>query len=212
MAISGLGLVGFVLFHMLGNLQLFKGRDAYNDYAAFMQGWRGMLWVARAGLLAFLVVHVGSAVKLTRRNRAARTLAYRTLRHRSSSRSGRLMLQSGLVVLLFVIYHLAHFTFGLVHAEGFELQDAYGRPDVFDNVVLSFQNPWIAGSYVVANLALASHLAHAVTSTFKTLGVAVGRAKRGFELVGPAVGLVVATGNISMPIACLVGLISPELR
>jgi len=179
MAVSGLGMVGFVLFHMLGNLQVFRGQEAFNDYAEFMQGLGGMLWIARAGLLGFLVLHVASAITLAKRNMAARPVAYDGLRHQKTSLHARFMLGSGIVILLYVLFHLAHFTAGVVHPEGFALRDAMGRPDVYTNLVLSFQNPLISGLYILANAAA----------------------------VGPAIGAVVLVGNLSMPLAVLLGAI-----
>jgi succinate dehydrogenase / fumarate reductase cytochrome b subunit len=210
MAASGAGLVLFVLQHMVGNLQVFAGPDAFNDYAAFMQSLGGVKWGARILLLVALAMHVASAVALSKRNGAARERAYAGgLATKRTSVHARWMLGSGIVVLAYLAYHIAHFTLGVVHPEHFGAIDSLGRHDVYDNFVLSFQNPVITTLYCVANLALASHLSHAVTSTFRTLGLSQARTKAPFHKVGPAIGATVAVGNLAMPLACLFGILKP---
>jgi succinate dehydrogenase / fumarate reductase cytochrome b subunit len=208
-ALTGALLAGFVLFHMAGNLQVFLGRERYNDYAEFMQSLGELLWVARLGLLALLLGHIGSIVLLVRRNKTSRPEAYAKHTPKTSTVAGRYMFEAGLVLLLFIIYHLSHFTLGLVHNEQFDWVDATGRHDLYSHFVLSFQNPFIAGAYVVAMLALAMHLSHGVTSLFRTLGISAGRWKRPLDMVGPAFATIVFVGNVSMPLACLTGLIQP---
>ncbi|MEM6994176.1 MAG: succinate dehydrogenase cytochrome b subunit [Myxococcota bacterium] len=208
MAVSGAALVGFVLAHMLGNLQIFAGPEVFNAYAHFMQGLGGLLWVARLGLLGMLVVHVGAAVMLSRRNFAARPQRYASLKARRTTPYAKAMLYTGIVVLAYVAYHLAHFTLGMAHPDYFYAVDELGRRDVYTNFVISFENPIIAGTYIVANVALAAHLAHATTSMFRSVGLSVGRFKEPLAKVGPAVGLVVGLGNVAMPLACWLGVIS----
>ncbi|MCX4242209.1 succinate dehydrogenase cytochrome b subunit [Paraliomyxa miuraensis] len=205
MAVTGLGMVGFVLQHMAGHLQVFQGQDAYNDYAAFMQGLGGIKWGARLGLLAILVIHVVAAVKLTTRNVAARPSRYETLKARASTWYGRNMILTGWVVLAFLLFHLAHFTGEVVAYE--QLTDAMGRRDIYTNFVRSFQNPLITASYLLAVVAVSFHLAHAVGSMFRTLGLATGRFKAPLYKVGPAIGLVTGLGFAAVPLACLLGLV-----
>jgi succinate dehydrogenase / fumarate reductase cytochrome b subunit len=210
MAASGLALVGFVLFHMLGHLQILSGgRDAYNAYAHFMYGLGGFLWVARAGLLGLLAVHVVSAVALKQRNDAARPGGYVVHTHRATTPFARTMFFSGVAVLAFVAYHLAHFTIGAAHPEHFAALDTEGRRDVFGNFVYSFQDPLIFGLYVVAIVLLAMHLAHACTSVFRTLGLMHGRFRPPLSKVGPAVAVVTAVGFLVPPLACFLRLVSP---
>lgn len=210
MAASGAALVLFVLQHMVGNLRIFAGQDAYNDYAAFMQGLGGIVWAVRLGLLGLIVLHVWSAMQLAGRNRAARPQPYAAgLQMRRTNMHARSMVGTGLVVLAFIAYHIAHFTLGIVHPEQFGRIDALGRHDVYSNLVVSFQNPVITTLYCVAMVALASHLAHAVTSMLRTLGLSQGRFAAGFARVGPAVGLTVAVGNLAMPLACMFGFVEP---
>lgn len=205
MALTGLGMVGFVLVHMAGHLQVFQGKDAYNAYAAFLQSLGGIKWAARLGLLGILVVHVLSAVKLTARNAAARPERYVGLRSRASTWWGRNMILTGWVVLAFLLFHLAHFTGEVVAYE--PLIDALGRRDVYTNFVHSFQNPVITATYLFAVTAVSFHLAHAVGSMFRTLGLAQGRWKAPLAKTGPALGLVTGLGFAIVPLACLLGLV-----
>lgn len=216
MALTGLLGVGFILFHMVGNLQVFLGRDAYNDYAEFMQGLGALKWVARGGLLTILGLHVGTAIILIQRNQRARPERYAGLVQKRTSIAGLYMAELGMVLLLFIIYHIAHFTMGVVNIE-FGGVDYYAlqqvteettRRDLYSHVIVSFQQWPIALTYIFANVALAAHLAHGVTSTFKTAGIAVGRWKLPFEVAGPAVGVIVGLGNISMPLAIWAGFIA----
>ncbi len=207
MALSGVLLFGFVLQHMFGNLQVFAGREAYNAYAHFMQGLGGIKWAARLGLVGVLALHVYAAIELSSRNRAARPRRYDVVKTQVSTLYSRTMLLSGLVVLAYLAYHLAHFTLEVVHYE--PLFDEQGRRDVYVNFVRSFQDPVIALTYCVANVALALHLAHALSSMLRTLGLAQGRFKVPLSRVGPAFGLLIGAGNLAMPLACLLGVISP---
>ncbi|MFV8753257.1 succinate dehydrogenase cytochrome b subunit [Nannocystaceae bacterium ST9] len=215
MALTGLAGAGFVLFHMAGNLQVFLGRDAYNDYAEFMQGLGALKWVARLGLLTILALHVGTAIILFQRNQSARPERYAELKPRRTSIAAMYMTELGLVLLFYIIYHIAHFTLGAVHTE-FGGIDYYAleqigengpRHDLYSHFIASFQQPAIALTYIVASIALAAHLSHGATSMFKTLGLAVGRWRVPFEVVGPAFGVLVGLGNISMPIAVWAGII-----
>jgi succinate dehydrogenase / fumarate reductase cytochrome b subunit len=207
MAASGLALVGFIFGHMAGHMKMFVGRDDYNKYAAFLQGLGELLWIMRFGLLGMLAVHVASAILLTKRNREARPQGYRALQSQRTTPAAKLMMEGGAVILLFVIYHVLHFTVGAVHPEYYHLLDDQGRHDVYTNFVRSFQNPAILGIYAVAILALAAHMSHAATSMFKTLGIAVGRFRRPFELVGPALAVIVFVGFLLPPLGCFFGAI-----
>jgi succinate dehydrogenase / fumarate reductase cytochrome b subunit len=215
MAVTGMLGAGFVLFHMAGNLQVFLGRDAYNAYAEFMQGLGALKWLARGGLLTILVVHVATSVMLVQRNQAARQERYAGLKQRETSLAALYMAELGFVLLLFIIYHIAHFTLGVVHSDFggidyFALEqttDAGVRRDLYTHFIHSFRQPAIAIIYIVASIALAAHLAHGATSMFKTVGLTVGRWKVPFEVVGPAFGVIVGLGNISMPLAVWAGFI-----
>jgi succinate dehydrogenase / fumarate reductase cytochrome b subunit len=208
MALTGLALLGFVLVHMLGNLQIFLGRDALNGYAARLQSLGGLLWVARGGLLLVLAVHVAMAVRITRANHLARPVAYLSARPQVTGYAARTMLMSGLVVLAFAAYHLLHFTLGVTHPEHHALTttlDGQQVHDVYSMVVLGFRQAPVAILYLVAQALLAMHLAHGASSLFQTLGVTHPTLKAVQAKAGPALALLVFAGNASIVLACWLG-------
>ncbi len=206
---TGAFLALFVLGHMAGNLQIYLGPDAINTYAAALKGMPGPLWVARLALLAAFGLHVWGNVVLQRRNKSARPAAYAAQKPLAASVFSRTMLPSGLIVLAFVLYHLAHFTLGWAHPDYYEFLDDQGRHDVFSMMVLSFQQPFVALAYIAAMGLLGMHLAHGVASVFQTAGFRKRQWQSLIDGLGRAVALIVVLGNISIPIACLIGLIEP---
>jgi succinate dehydrogenase / fumarate reductase cytochrome b subunit len=214
-ALTGVAAIGFVLFHMAGNLQVFLGRDAYNDYAEFMQGLGALKWAARLGLLAIIGGHIGATLLLAQRNRKARPELYAGLKQRATSPAAMNMTLLGIVLLLFILYHLAHFTLGWVGTsfngvDYFALEqigEHGGRRDLYSHFIASFQQPLIVGFYIAANIALAAHLSHGATSMFQTLGLTTGKWRPVYAVVGPAIGVIVGLGNISMPLAVWAGII-----
>lgn len=198
-ALTGLGLVTFVVFHMIGNLKVFQGPDAINSYAYFLKHSTGaLLWVARAGLLAVFVLHLGLALRLKARARAARPVAYQYPGSVQATVASRTMVWTGIVVGLFVLYHLAHFTLGWLHGVDLNQQDAKGRHDVYSMVVAGFQNPLICGIYVLAQLALFVHLLHGVQSSLQTLGLKNRRFAGPIRWLGYAVALTILAGNLAI--------------
>ena len=208
-AASGAVLVLFVFVHMLGNLQIYLGPDALNAYAAAIKGTGAMVWVARAGLLAALAVHVWGIATLTVRNRAARSQPYDMKRPLLSTFASRHMLLTGLVLLAFVVYHLLHFTVGATHPEHFEMYDSHGRHDVFSMVVLGFREPLVALSYIAAMALLGLHLGHGVGSAFRSTGLSGPRSRARLEGFGRLLAVAVVAGNISIPLVCLLGWLQP---
>jgi succinate dehydrogenase / fumarate reductase cytochrome b subunit len=208
-AATGIGLFLFVVAHMLGNLQIFLGRSALNAYAHKLQSLPLLLWGARAGLLAIVGVHIWTTVRLTLRNRAARPVGYAFQDTVQATITSRTMIWSGLMIAAFVVYHLAHFTLGVVQPEAHhlteKLADGSVRYDVYSMVVLGFRNPVVAGTYIVAMVLLAMHLHHGASSLFQTLGLNDTRWNPLVSKVGPAVAVVVGVGNASMPLAVLAG-------
>lgn len=209
MAASGLFLVLFVLGHMVGNLQIFLGPETYNAYAHFMQHGTGeLLWVVRFGLLALIILHIASSVRLNQRNAAARSKTYLSQEMQATNMNARYMLLSGITILLYIVYHLLHFTVRAVN-DYMPSTPFHGHADVYSFFIRSFQNPAIALVYIAANVMLASHLSHATTSIFRTLGLNTGKYRSTFEKIGPAVGFIVLVGNVAMPLACLLRVLSP---
>ncbi|MCB9701464.1 MAG: succinate dehydrogenase cytochrome b subunit [Myxococcales bacterium] len=210
MALTGFVLVGFVVQHMVMNLQLYAGPEALNSYAHNLKHMMGggFVWGGRAFLLACIAIHIQMAMKLTNRNRDARPQRYAAgQRTQVTSYAAQFMALTGVVILLFVIYHLLHFTGGVVQPDNFHVLDAEGRHDVWRMVVTSFKDPATSIAYIVANIALAFHLSHSVTSMFATLGLQSGRYRPILAKVGPAIAAFVLLGNLSFPISVLAGLV-----
>ncbi len=214
-AVTGLALLGFVLGHMVGNLQLFLGQDALNGYAALIKSKPALLWGARLGLLAFVGAHVVLALELAAENKAARPHGYAAPGRIQSTPNARSMTLTGLMILAFVIYHLAHLTWGVTHPADHALvqtlADGTTRPDVFSAVVLGFQDPLVAGAYLVAMLLLGLHIGHGIQSVFQSLGLTTSSSRGTFAKLGAGLTWLIVIGNCAMPVAVLAGVITlPE--
>jgi succinate dehydrogenase / fumarate reductase cytochrome b subunit len=204
MAVTGAVLLLFVLGHMAGNLQVFAGRESLNAYAAFLTGLGPVLWAARLGLLAALVLHVWAATIVVRRSRAARPVPYEKREDRVTTYAARTMIWSGVLVLAFVIYHLMHFTVGAYDPAGaFHATDEQGRPDVYGMVIAGFRHAPTTIVYVVAQIVLCVHIHHGASSLAQSLGLR----RRGTDLLGPGLAGLILLGNLSMPLAVVTGLL-----
>lgn len=200
MALTGVILSGFVLVHMTGNLLLYLGPEALNAYGEMLQSNQALVWGARAVLLGSVVLHMWAAFSLTMVNRAARPVGYRKTQHEASTYASRTMQFGGPILLLFIIYHLLHFTVGSVHPD-------FIRGDVYHNVVVGFQNPAVAFSYVFAMVALSMHLFHGVTSMLQTVGLSHPKYNGVREVIGTAYAAAVTVGNLSFPLSVYFGLV-----
>jgi succinate dehydrogenase / fumarate reductase cytochrome b subunit len=207
MALTGVMLFLFLIAHLLGNLQVFAGADAMNGYAEKLRELGPLLWVARIGLLVIAGVHVVTALRLAKANQAARPVAYAKQATRQVKPQTKTMVLSGLVLLGYAVYHLAHFTWGFVLHDYSTLVDAQGRHDVFAMVVKSFQCWWVSASYLVAMAFLALHLCHGITSAFQTFGLNHAKYACAIKLAGPAVAGALFLGYAAIPVACWMGLI-----
>jgi succinate dehydrogenase / fumarate reductase cytochrome b subunit len=208
MALTGVVLLGFVVAHMIGNLQVYMGPEALNAYAVLLRalGHGAALWVARAVLLVSVVLHIWSAWRLTQMNNAARAVGYREKVYREATYASRTMRWSGVLLLLFVVYHLMHFTFGVraVHPR-------FVPGDVYHNFVTGFQNPLVSGFYILAMLALGLHLYHGAWSFMQTLGLSHPKYNHLRHAFASFITLVVVAGNISFPVAVLAGLLRDDV-
>ena len=200
MALTGVILSGFVLVHMAGNLLLYVGPEALNAYGEMLQSKPAVVWAARAVLLGSVVLHMWAAFSLTMVNRAARPVGYRRTHREASTYASRTMQFGGPILLLFIIYHLLHFTVGSVHSN-------FIRGDVYHNVVVGFQNPVVAFTYVIAMVALSMHLFHGVTSMLHTIGLSHPRYNGLRSMIGMAYAAVVTVGNLSFPLSVYLGLV-----
>jgi succinate dehydrogenase / fumarate reductase cytochrome b subunit len=207
MALTGFGLLGFVCAHLAGNLLVLKGPDAINAYAKGLKDLGPGLWVLRLGLLGIFALHVGSALRLVLLNKRARPVGYVNMAPQETTYAARTMWVSGLILLGFVLFHLAHLTLGFTPPEHYALHDAEGRHDVYSMVVLGFQQWPVVAVYVVAQLLLGTHISHGVSSAFHTLGLthpSLAFLKNGF---GKLVAAVIVLGNVAIPTLILAGVI-----
>lgn len=209
MAISGIVLMLFVLGHMLGNLKLYLGADALNSYSHWLRNVgepavprEVLLWIVRIVLLASVFLHIDSAARLTRSNRQARPVAYRSHREFAAADfASRTMRWTGVIIALFVVFHLLDLTWGTANPH-------FRSGDPYDNVIASFQRVPVAIVYILANLALALHLYHGAWSLFQSMGWAHPRYNPWRRRFAIAFAVLIGVGNISFPIAVLTGVVS----
>jgi succinate dehydrogenase / fumarate reductase cytochrome b subunit len=213
-AVTGLGLVGFVIGHLVGNLQVYAGPfdngEMLNRYAHWLKGNPELLWPARLGLLAIFLLHVYLTLRLRFENWAARPTRYVIDRRIQASAGSRTMVVSGLVILAFVLYHLAHFTLGLTHPEHFARKVVlHGEEvaDVYAMVVLGFRDPLVSGLYIVSMVLLGLHLSHGIPSALQSLGLSNSAWAATIRKVGLGLTYLIVIGNISMPLTILLGLV-----
>jgi len=205
MAVTGLVLLGFVVGHMLGNLQIFIGQDQLNAYAAALQGTPALLWTARLGLLIVVGLHIWAAVVLTIDNRRARPEGYRKPGTIQATYASRTMRWSGIIVFAFIVYHILHFTAQVTDTSYRELVDEAGRHDVYGMVIAGFSNIWVSGFYIVSMLLLAMHLSHGISSMLQTVGLRNSGTRQMIGSISWLFAAIIFVGNISIPLAVLFG-------
>jgi len=198
MAVTGLILVGFLVTHVASNLTIFSGPEKINEYAAALRKVPALLWGARLVLLASVVLHIWSAMRLARLANASRPVNYVRKKNQASTFASRSMKLTGVLVFAFIIYHLLHFTTGNVHPD-------FRHGEVAANVIRGFQSPGAAIFYVVAMGAVGLHLAHGVWSVFQTLGVTNPRLQRIRQGLALLLALGIAGGFTLIPLAVLTG-------
>lgn len=208
MAVTGPILFGFLVGHMIGNLQIFIGQDQLNTYAQALKDLPYLTYTVRVIMLAVLIIHVWNAVRLYFENRASRPIKYVINNTVQASLASRTMFWTGLGVFLYVVYHLLHFTFIVTNPRYEHLVDAVGRHDVYSMVVLGFQNYLISGVYIVAMFLVAYHLSHAIFSFLQTLGLNNPHIQTTLKLIAYAISVVIFIGYVSMPVAVLAGYIN----
>jgi succinate dehydrogenase / fumarate reductase cytochrome b subunit len=197
MALSGVIIVGFTIGHFLGNLNLYLGPEAMDGYAETLQSLPPLVWGTRLVLLFALGAHIASALSLWVRNVKARGSRYKKRKDLATDYAARTMYWSGPILLLFVVYHLLHFTILPAHPG-----------EVYRNVVEGFQNPWIAGVYIVGNIALGFHIFHGIYSAFQTLGANHPRYNHYRRDAAIAISAAITIGNLSFPISVLAGIVT----
>jgi len=207
MAVTGVFLFGWIFMHMLGNMKMYLGSEHFNEYAKWLRTMGApampndtLLWVVRALLLIAVWFHVQAATQLTLMNRRARPVAYANRDTVVASYASRTMRWSGVIILLFVWYHLGHLTFGKFHPN-------FVKDDPYHNVVAGFQVWWVSALYIIANLALGLHLFHGLWSMFNSLGLNHLRFNSWRRIFAVTFALIITLGNISFPISVLMGFV-----
>jgi succinate dehydrogenase / fumarate reductase cytochrome b subunit len=224
-AVTGMLLVGFVLVHMLGNIQILVGLfdrelavDMLNGYAEHLKSLGPLLWVARGSLLLILLIHLTLALRLFVKNRDARPIRYEYERTLVATMAARTMWLTGLVILAFIVFHLMHFSFGWIDSAPAEVQGTPGgtnlralrevndgkeRHDVYTMVIVGFRNVPVSISYIIAQLFLGAHLIHGTRSMFQTLGINHVKYNRAIRGLAYAVTGAIVAGNILMPLTVM---------
>jgi succinate dehydrogenase cytochrome b subunit len=213
MALSGLFVVGWLLGHMTGNLKVFLGQDdsggyAIDHYAEFLHELgtpflpEGVgLWIIRGLLAGAILIHIVSATQLVIQSRAARSHGYGKQESLSFSYASRTMRWGGVIVLLYIVYHLLHMTIGSVHPD-------FVEGEVYNNLIVGFQSPLVVGFYLIANLALGLHLYHGLWSLTQTLGLSHPRYNHLRRPFAGGLTVILIGGFISVPLAVLFGILT----
>lgn len=215
MAFTGLVLVGFVTGHLVGNLQIFLPPQKINAYGHMLESLGVMLWLIRGFLLACLAVHIWVAIQLTLENRAARSGAYGIDHVNRATLASRLMARTGLVVLVFLVYHLLDFTFRVQHPEwgvhSFALTDGTMVRDVHTMMIQGFSRTGVAIFYVLAVGLLSYHLSHGLVSMMQTFGLKNEKWTRTLERLSVGYCWLYFLGNAAIPLAILGGLVKARV-
>jgi succinate dehydrogenase / fumarate reductase cytochrome b subunit len=203
MAVSGFIFIGFVIAHLIGNLQLFIGQEQLNKYAETLQNLGALKWGFRIFLLAFFGIHIWKGFVLWLENKKARPVSYAKEESIQASISSRTMIYTGGMIFFFVLYHLLHFTTHSTNPEYLQLPLVDGRFDVYSMVIIGFTNPLISIVYIIAVFLMAFHLSHAISSMFQTIGLNSPKAMPRLTFASNLIALVVFLGYVSMPLAVL---------
>lgn len=206
-ALTGAAMVLFVIGHLLGNTTIFLGPDLINEYAMHLRDLGPLLWVIRLGLLAIVGLHIFFTMLLWKENQAARPQKYAVSAPMKTTVFARTMRLSGLIVLAFIVFHLAHFTLHLVQPQNAVFKTVLdGREvnDVYKMVVLGFRNPLVSGFYIFALALVASHLSHGIGSLFQTLGLNNNTTRPALEIGAKILAWALFAGYAAIPISILV--------
>jgi len=201
MAFTGAMMVGFVLIHLLGNLQVFAGAERVNHYSALLHAAPTLLWSARAVLGLALLTHILTGALLILAGLRGRSQGYALRRFQTATYASRTMRWTGPLMAVFISYHLLHNTIGVIHP-------AFAPGDIYQNVVLGLTSVPDAAAYVLAMLLLGLHLKHGLWSLMQTLGLNSARSDRLLRGISAIVALLVIAGFITIPLAVLAGLLS----
>jgi len=201
MAVTGAVLFLFVVGHLLGNLQIFDGRERLNSYAHFLKSTGELLWIVRGTLVVCVLLHIWVTIQLALRNRKARPVGYAKKKSVASSYADRTMYWSGPIVLAFVIFHLLEFTAGTLHPGAPQFSDT----DVYYNVVSGFSVWWVSAWYIFSMILLGFHLRHGIWSAFQSLGANHPRHTPVLKQAALWIAILITAGYVSIPVSVLAG-------
>jgi succinate dehydrogenase / fumarate reductase cytochrome b subunit len=207
-ALTGLAMVLFLAAHLTGNMLIYAGKEAFDEYARFLHeaGHGTLIWVARLGLLVVLVLHVWATILLTRENKAARQ-QYEFQATIQASKSSRIMIWSGLTVLAFIVFHILHFTVRTnSHLAAIAKESPYKM--VIAGFSGGFLQVLVVLFYVVAMTLLCSHISHGVASMFQTLGFRSKKSAGLIRSISLGYAAVIWLGFVSIPVAIMFGFVS----
>ncbi|HEU4641049.1 MAG TPA: succinate dehydrogenase cytochrome b subunit [Gemmatimonadaceae bacterium] len=200
MAVTGLIMVGFVIVHMIGNLQVFVGPAKINAYSHFLHHTIGeLLWVARIVLLVSVVLHIVGAYQLTKLDRAARPVGYARKEAQAATPASRTMRWGGVALLLFIVFHILHLTTGTIQPV------PYTEGDVYANLVGGFQIWWVTLIYVLAMVALGLHIFHGGWSSVRTLGLSQPKPDPLKRPLAQLIAVILWIGFTCVPVAIFFG-------
>jgi len=202
MGVTGIIGIAFVVLHSLGNLLIFQGSTALNAYSHFLKSSAELLWALRVTLIVALILHVIAAAQLTRQSRAARPTGYVKRESQVATVASRTMRWGGVLLLIFIVFHILHFTTGTIRPTG-----AFSHEDVYSNVVGSFRIWWVALFYVVAMIALGFHLFHGAWSSMRSLGVSPPSPRPLHRRLSLLIAILVWAAFTSVPVAVFTGLV-----
>jgi succinate dehydrogenase / fumarate reductase cytochrome b subunit len=200
MAATGLIMVAFVIGHVLGNLLAFAGAEHINAYSAFLHGTGELLWAVRLVLFVSVILHIVAATQLTLIERAARPVGYARRQYQAATIASRTIRWGGVLLAVFIVFHLLHMTTGTVHPD-------FREGDVYHNLVTGLSVPWVAAFYVVAMLALGLHLYHGAWSSFRTLGLDKPSANPLRRPIVAGLAILVAALFAAIPLAVVAGIL-----
>jgi succinate dehydrogenase cytochrome b subunit len=203
MAVTGIIMVAYLITHVLANLLVFQGPEQINTYSRFLHGTGGALWAARLVLLAALVLHIVAAVQLTARRQAARPVGYAGGREpQVSTFASRSIRWGGGLILVFLVYHILHFTLGTVHT-------SFVEGDPYHNVAAGFASPAVVVFYELAMVAVGLHLYHGIWSSGRSLGLSAPSPRPIRRQLALVLSLIVWAGFAAIPVAVYAGVIRP---
>lgn len=209
MGVTGLIGIGFVILHMAGNLQVFIGQDKLNSYGAMLHGpLAEVTWLLRIVLIVAVVLHVLMAYQLTQRSAAARPIGYQKQASQVSTLASRTMKYGGVLLLVFIVFHILHFTTETIDPAGWRgMTDSQGHRDVYGNIIASFRIWWVALFYIVSMLALGLHLYHGAWSSIRTLGYAKSSPNPLHRRIALVIAAIVWLGFTLVPVGVIAGII-----